>query len=143
MSRDTSPAYTVQWSAEKAKELLLQRRKRPFSRKQRVHTDLALTFSAQKTTLNLCIVTLKFMSSALWTEAERNFQNVEKITKMHYLCHSPREAVCSSQHKIMRDQDSAADMGSSEVERQLPRPLTCLGYAASNDPGCRLLLTTV
>lgn len=62
---------------------------------------------------------------------------------MHFPCQSPWEAVCSSQNKIGGDQDSSADVGTSEVERQLPGPLTDLGHAAPNDPGCRLLPTTV
>lgn len=55
----------------------------------------------------------------------------------------PWETVSCSQYKVRRDQDSSADMGSSVVQRQLPRPLTLLGYWAPNDPGGRVLFTTV
>lgn len=56
---------------------------------------------------------------------------------------SPWETVGSRKHKIRGDQDSSADMGSSELQRQLPRPMTYFSYGATNDPGRGLLLTTI
>lgn len=74
------------------------------------------------------------MNLQVWKKMPRHISSVR---------YSPWEAVGSSQHKIRRNQDSSADVGTSEVEWQLPRPLTRLSYAAPYDPGRRLLPTAV
>lgn len=90
-------------------------------------------------------------SESLLRQTMVNLRECDKKNLQRYVCFlfffsfflSPWETVGSRKHKIRGDQDSSADMGSSELQRQLPRPMTYFSYGATNDPGRGLLPTTI